>query len=136
MWYYKYNLLKWKLFLKHFLQMKYFYGLLFPLKHIYIRITNHVEFSLILTHGTYKNSLFFKQNERNFILIFYILSRRYNSFQENCKKLHFVYWVFFIFGQKCHFSGDFLLSSFGWCIHKITFWEHILLRKLNILHAN
>ena len=82
---------------------------------------NHVEFSLILTHGTYKNSLFFKQNERNFILIFYILSRGYNSFQENCKKLHFVYLGFFIFGQKCQFSGNILLSSFGWCIHKITF---------------
>ena len=52
---------------------------------------NHVEFSLILTHGTYKNSLFFKQNERNFILIFYKLSRGYNSFQEKCEKLHFVY---------------------------------------------
>ena len=82
---------------------------------------NHVEFSLILTQGTYKNSLFFKQNERNFIFIFYILSRGYNSFQENSKKLHFVYWVFFIFGKKCYLRGNFLISSFGWCIHKMTF---------------
>ena len=37
---------------------------------------NHVEFSLILTQGTYKNSSFLKQNERNFILIFlYIIKR-------------------------------------------------------------
>ena len=30
---------------------------------------NHVEFSLILTQGTYLNSLFWGKNERNFILI-------------------------------------------------------------------
>ena len=30
---------------------------------------NHVEFSLILTQGTYINSLFWEKNERNFILI-------------------------------------------------------------------
>ena len=30
---------------------------------------NHVEFSLILTQGTYINSLFWGKNERNFILI-------------------------------------------------------------------
>ena len=59
--------------------MKYFYGLLLPFD------CNHVEFSLILTQGTSKNSLFLKQNERNFILIFYILSRGYNSFQKKAK---------------------------------------------------
>ena len=30
---------------------------------------NHVEFSVILTQGTYINSLFWGKNERNFILI-------------------------------------------------------------------
>ena len=44
--------------------MKYFYGFLIAIDH------NHVAFSLILIQGAYINSLFLKQTERHFILIF------------------------------------------------------------------
>ena len=49
---------------------------------------NHVEFSLILTQGTYKSSLFFKQNERSFILIFFIYYKEdiipFKKIAKNC----------------------------------------------------
>ena len=77
---------------------------------------NHVEFSLILTHGTYKKSLFFKQNERNFILIFYILSRGYNSFQENCKKITFRYIGFSLFLARNVILVVFFVK-FIWVVH-------------------
>ena len=97
---------------------------------------NHVAFSLILMQGAYINSLFLKKNERNFTLIFIYYLEDIIPFKKIPKKMHFIYWVFLIFGQKCHFRGIFLLSSFGWCIYKMTSWKHILLRKLNILHEN
>ena len=50
---------------------------------------NHVEFSLILTQGTYIN-LFFEKKITKLYIDFDILSRGYNYFHENSKWEHFI----------------------------------------------
>ena len=79
--------------------------------------------------------LYFETKLTKLYVDFNILSRGYNYFHENSKFVHFILRVFNFLGQKSNFRGNLWWSSFGWCIHKMTFWEHILLRKLNILHA-
>ena len=51
---------------------------------------NHVEFSLILTQGTYINSLFLKKILTKLYIDFDILSRGCNYFHENSKCVHFI----------------------------------------------
>ena len=68
---------------------------------------NHVEFSLILTQGTYINALFWGKNERNFILILIYYLEGHNYFHENNKFVHFILRVFNFLGQTSHFRGNF-----------------------------
>ena len=68
---------------------------------------NHVEFSLILTQGTYINSLFWGKKWTKLYIDFDILSRGHNYFHENNKFVHFILRVFNFLGQTSHFRGNF-----------------------------
>ena len=68
---------------------------------------NPVEFSLILTQGTYINSLVFFLNERNFILILIYYLEDIITFPK-IPNVCISYNGFLIFlGQKSHFRGNF-----------------------------
>ena len=68
---------------------------------------NHVEFSLILSQGTYINSLFWGKNERNFILILIYYLEDIITFTK-ITNLCISYYGFLIFlGQTSHFRGNF-----------------------------
>ena len=60
---------------------------------------NHVEFSLILTQGTYINSLFLGKNERNFILILIYYLEDIITFTK-IKNLCISYYGFLIFWAR------------------------------------
>ena len=68
---------------------------------------NHVEFSLILTQGTFINLLFLKKKLTKLYIDFDILSRGYNYFHENSKCGHFILRVFNFWDQKSNFRGIF-----------------------------
>ena len=97
---------------------------------------NHVEFFAHFNTGYLHKFIVFETKLTKLYIDFDILSRGYNYFHENSKCVHFILRVFNFLGQKSNFRDNLWWSSFWWCIHKMTFWEHILLRKLNILHAN
>ena len=89
---------------------------------------NHVEFSLILTQGTYINSLFLKKNERNFILILIYYLEDIITFTK-ITNLCISYYGFLMFWArhlilgvifgKVHLGGVYI----KWLFEKTFYWE-------------